>query len=70
MAAPPAIWNKIGQNFAYGCFFCKCLSDIRNSILIYNRWDVTCAGHCDDGPVQRLRQCEEHRVRLVLGGEK
>ena len=34
--------------------------------------DVTVprAGHCDDGPVQRLRQCEEHRVRLVLGGEK
>ena len=27
---------------------------------------LTCTGHGDDGPVQGLGQCVEHRVRLVL----
>ena len=65
MAAPPAIWDKIGQNFAYCCFFAS-VHLIRNSILIYNRWNVTCAGHCDDGPVESLGEGVEHGVGFVL----
>ena len=60
--------GHLEQNWAKFCIrlFFASVYLIRNSILIYNRWDVTCAGHCDDGPVESLGEGVEHGVGFVL----